>query len=96
MNTGVLWPMSEVASIRVTGCSSGSSNVSNKNSSSTPDVLGFDSTTVKVHRYGTGPLKRRGPQAIGRSRGGLTTKIHMVAADARHRHHIRHCPRSRP
>ena len=28
-------------------------------------------------------LKTRGPQAIGRSRGGLTTKIHMVAADAR-------------
>jgi hypothetical protein len=27
--------------------------------------------------------KKKGPQAIGRSRGGWTTKIHMVAADAR-------------
>src|SRR5712672_3207130 len=27
--------------------------------------------------------KKNGPQAIGRSRGGWTTKIHMVAADAR-------------
>ena len=48
-----------------------------------PEVLGLDSTTVKVHPDGTGALKRSGPQAIGRSRGGLTTKIHMVAADAR-------------
>ena len=48
-----------------------------------PDVLGLDSTTVKVHPDGTGALKKLGPQAIGRSRGGLTTKIHMVAADAR-------------
>ena len=27
--------------------------------------------------------KQNGPQAIGKSRGGWTTKIHMVAADAR-------------
>jgi transposase len=27
--------------------------------------------------------KKNGPQAIGRSRGGCTTKIHLVAADAR-------------
>ena len=47
------------------------------------EVLGLDSTSVKVHPDGTGALKTRGPQAIGRSRGGLTTKIHMVAADAR-------------
>ena len=46
-------------------------------------VLGSDSTTVKVHPDGTGALRKLGPQAIGRSRGGLTTKIHMVAADAR-------------
>ena len=46
-------------------------------------VLGLDSTSVKVHPDGTGALKTRGPQAIGRSQGGLTTKIHMVAADAR-------------
>ena len=47
------------------------------------EVLGLDSTTVKVHPDASGALKKRGPQAIGRSRGGLTTKIHMVAADAR-------------
>jgi len=38
---------------------------------------------VKVHPDGTGALKKNGPQAIGKSRGGWTTKIHMVAADAR-------------
>ena len=47
------------------------------------DVLGMDSTTIKVHPDATGALTKLGPQAIGRSRGGLTTKIHMVAADAR-------------
>ncbi len=47
------------------------------------EVLGLDSTTVKVHPDAAGALKKHGPQAIGRSRGGLTTKIHMVAADAR-------------
>ena len=29
-----------------------------------------------------GSLKKSGPQAIGRSRGGCTTKIHLVAANA--------------
>ncbi len=47
------------------------------------EVLGLDSTSVKVHPDGTGALKKRGPQAVGRSRGGLTTKIHLVATDAR-------------
>src|SRR5271157_3781578 len=28
-------------------------------------------------------IKKNGPQAIGKSRGGWTTKIHMVAANAR-------------
>ncbi len=28
-------------------------------------------------------IKKNGPQALGRSRGGWTTKIHLVAADAR-------------
>ena len=28
-------------------------------------------------------IKKNGPQSIGKSRGGWTTKIHMVAADAR-------------
>ena len=47
------------------------------------EALSLDSTIVKVHPDGTGALKKKGPQAIGKSRGGWTTKIHMVAADAR-------------
>ena len=42
----------------------------------------MDSTTVKVHPVGAGALKS-GPQSIGKSRGGWTTKIRMVAADGR-------------
>ena len=45
---------------------------------------GFDG---QHHRQGPsrwyGCVKKNGPQAIGKSRGGWTTKIHMVAADAR-------------
>ena len=47
------------------------------------EALSLDSTIAKVHPDGTGALKKNGPQAIGKSRGGWTTKIHMVAADAR-------------
>jgi transposase len=39
------------------------------------EAFSLDSTSVKVHPDGTG--------AIGKSRGGWNTKIHMVAADAR-------------
>ena len=46
------------------------------------EAVSLDSTIVKVHPDGTGALKN-GPQSIGKSRGGWTTKIHMVAADAR-------------
>ncbi len=46
------------------------------------EAVAMDSTIVKVHPDGTGALKN-GPQSIGKSRGGWTTKIHMVAADAR-------------
>ncbi len=45
------------------------------------EALSLDSTSVKVHPDGTGALKRNGPQAIGKSRGGWNTKIHMIAAD---------------
>ena len=48
-----------------------------------PEVVSMDSTIVKVHPDGTGARKADGPQAIGKSRGGWTTKIHPVAADAR-------------
>ncbi|WP_108033955.1 IS5 family transposase [Burkholderia mayonis] len=47
------------------------------------EAVSLDSTIVKVHPDGTGAFKKNGPQAIGKSRGGWTTKIHMVAADAR-------------
>src|SRR5215210_6496100 len=46
------------------------------------EAFSLDSTSVKVHPDGTGALKTP-PQAIGKSRGGWNTKIHMVAADAR-------------
>ncbi len=38
-----------------------------------------DQGTSRRHRG----AKKNGPQAIGRSRGGCTTKIHLVAAEAR-------------
>ena len=44
------------------------------------DTVGLDSTAVKVHPDGCGAPKTQGPQAIGKSRGGWTTKIHMLAA----------------
>jgi transposase len=47
------------------------------------EAFSIDSTSVKVHPDGTGALKKTGPQAIGKSRGGWNTKIHMVAADDR-------------
>ena len=40
-----------------------------------------DGTVVKVHRHGTGAKGGTQNQAIGRSRGGLTTRI-MALADA--------------
>jgi transposase len=39
------------------------------------EAIALDSTSVKVHP--------NGPQAIGKSRGGWNTKLHLVAADAR-------------
>jgi len=39
----------------------------------------IDATIVRAHQHSAGVLKKRGlDQAIGRSRGGLTTKIHMI------------------
>ena len=46
------------------------------------EAVSLDSTSIKVHPDGTGAQKN-GPQAIGKSRGGWNTQIHMVAADAR-------------
>ncbi|MGH8252225.1 MAG: IS5 family transposase [Steroidobacteraceae bacterium] len=47
------------------------------------EAVSLDSTIVKVHPDGTGAPKKNGAQAIGKSRGGWTTKVHMVAANAR-------------
>ena len=47
------------------------------------ETVGLDSTMVKVHPDGCGAPKRHGPQAIGKSRGGWTTKINMLTASAR-------------
>jgi hypothetical protein len=38
------------------------------------EAFSLDSTSVKVHPDGTGALKKNGPQSIGKSRGGWTTK----------------------
>jgi len=47
------------------------------------EAFALDSTTVKVHPDGAGALRRHGPQSLGRSRGGLTTKIHVLGANDR-------------
>ena len=44
-------------------------------------TLSLDSTHVKVHPNGTGAPKRHGPQSIGKSVGGWTTKIHSIVSD---------------
>ena len=38
------------------------------------DILCIDSTSIKVHPDGTGALKTRGKQSIGRSKGGSQQK----------------------
>ena len=48
------------------------------------NCFGFDSTSVKVHPDGAGARKTNGLQSIGKSRGGWSTKIHMVSASDRH------------
>ena len=47
------------------------------------DCCGFDSTRVKAHPEGTGVRKKSGPQSIGKSCGGWSTKIHIVLASHR-------------
>ena len=47
------------------------------------ECIGLDSTSVKVHPDAAGALKKHGPQAIGKSRGGWNTKVHLVSADDR-------------
>ncbi|NBJ73154.1 IS4/IS5 family transposase [Neglecta sp. X4] len=38
----------------------------------------LDSTTTKVHQHASGNKKRGYHEETGRSRGGLTTKVHAV------------------
>ena len=38
----------------------------------------IDSTIIRAHQHSSGALKNLGEQAIGKSRGGRTTKIHWV------------------
>ncbi|WP_339078853.1 IS5 family transposase [Novacetimonas hansenii] len=43
------------------------------------EYMMIDSTIVRAHQHSAGALKKGGAdQAIGRSRGGLTTKIHAI------------------
>jgi len=41
--------------------------------------VSVDSSSVRAHQHAAGARKTEGEQAIGRSRGGPTTKIHAVA-----------------
>jgi transposase len=49
-------------------------------------VFGFvDSSTVRAHQHAAGaPGKTAEESALGRSRGGLTTKIHVITVDEKH------------
>ena len=60
------------------------------------DVLGLDSTTIKVHPDATGARKNRGPQAIGRSRGGSDHQAPHGRRRRPDRDPLRYFPRSRP
>jgi transposase len=56
------------------------------------EAVSLDSTIVKVHPDGTGALEKSGAQAIGRSRGGWTTGIHIGCRGCS----LRHCDRADP
>jgi putative transposase of IS4/5 family DUF4096 len=43
-----------------------------------PGCFFVDSTHVKVHADGSNPAGGQAPQAMGRTKGGLNTKIHAV------------------
>jgi transposase len=50
-----------------------------------PSLLIIDSTVVKAHPHAAGALRRSGGQsahALGRSRGGFSTKVHVVVTEA--------------
>jgi len=43
-----------------------------------PEWLMVDATIVRIHQHGSGPRGGQEAQAMGASRGGLTTKIHAL------------------
>ena len=47
------------------------------------EAVSLDSTIVKVHPDGTGALKKTGHRPSENPEAGWTTKIHLVAANAR-------------
>ena len=60
------------------------------------DTLSLDSTIIPVHAHGSDALRNSGAPcsslgqpAIGRSRGGLTTKLHALVANDRSRYRRR-------
>ena len=69
----------------------------------TPQIVLIDSTILRAHQHSTSWRGRYGVRAIGRSRGGLSTKIHVAvtpswalcvhAITAGHRADIRSAPR---
>jgi transposase len=50
-----------------------------------PALALLDSTVVRAHQHAAGAQKKNGTAqpALGRTRGGLSTKIHLVAVDER-------------
>lgn len=42
-------------------------------------ILFLDSTSIRAHHSAAGAQKKEGDQALGRSKGGYTSKIHMIA-----------------
>lgn len=42
------------------------------------EYMMIDATIVRAHQHSAGAVKKNGAQAIGRSRGGLSTKIHAL------------------
>ena len=46
------------------------------------EAVSLDSTVIPVQPDGTGAAPKNGPQSMGKSRGGWSTKIDLLAAEA--------------
>lgn len=42
------------------------------------DIIFMDSTTIKLHKQGSGAKKKSGDQNIGKNLAGVGTKIHVI------------------